>query len=307
VDEADRPHRHDLRAVGAADDEPLRGQALSATPAALFRFVQVELAWPLGPPAGRHVLRTGDTTAGSPDRRIAHVVVLACIDAPRRGVTLRSRSRTRPAESELTPAHVTSGRARIISVRDPFPDAAAARVWLDAAGETELESGLDVLGRLLHAHRIATADPSLAPVSRDRLIAARIGFGAGEQVADGRWTAVRGLTEPTGAVRGPRRRRALGGSEARLTALLAGAERPLASEELTLRARLDIDHERPREGALQLLVALDAAIAELAAEQSLPGARRTGRGITRAARIDRCRPPGSAHRDPFPRRAGRRR
>lgn len=197
-------------------------------------------------------------------------MVLACIDAPRRGVTLRSRGRTRPAESEPGPAHVTSGRATIISVRDPFPDAAAARGWLEAAGETELESGLDVLGRLLHAHRIATADPSLAPVSRDRLIAARIGFGAGEQVADGRWTAARELTEPAGAVRGPRRRRALGGSEARLAALLAGAERPLASEELALRARLDIDHERPREGALQLLVALDAAIAELAAGNPSP-------------------------------------
>jgi hypothetical protein len=194
------------------------------------------------------------------------VIVLASLAAPRRGATLRSRGWTRPAEPEPGPTSVTSGRATVISVRDPFPEEAAARAWLDAAGEAQLEGGLEVLARLLHAHRIATADPMVAPVSRDRLIAGRIGFGAGEQVADGRWTAAAELTEPDGAARGPRRRRALGGSEARLAALLAGAERPLAAEELALRARLDIECDRPREAALQLLVALDAAIAELAAD-----------------------------------------
>jgi hypothetical protein len=46
-----------------------------------------------------------------------------------------------------------------------------------------------------------------------------------------------------------------------------GARRPpLAGEELTLRARLDVDHGRPREAALQLLVALDATIAELSGD-----------------------------------------
>jgi hypothetical protein len=163
---------------------------------------------------------------------------------------------------------VASGRATVISVRDPFPDEAAARRWLDEAGEAELAQGLDVLSRLLHAHRIATADPWLAPLSRERLIAGRVGFGAGEQVADGRWTAARELTGPGP---GPRtRRRRLGGSEARLASLLAGAERPLVAEELTLRARLDLDHERPREAALQLLVALDAGIAELTADDPSP-------------------------------------
>jgi predicted kinase len=37
----------------------------------------------------------------------------------------------------------------------------------------------------------------------------------------------------------------------------------LTSEELTLRARLDLDQGRDREAALQLLVSLDAALAEL--------------------------------------------
>jgi hypothetical protein len=215
------------------------------------------------------VLRDVDAPDGAQARPITHVIVLASLDAPRRGAALRGRARSRPVEPEPGPTPVASGRATVISVRDPFGDEAAAHTWLDGAGEADLAQGLDVLSRLLHAHRIATADPWLASPPRERLIAGRVGFGAGEQVADGRWTAARELTEPAPA-RGVRRRRALGGSEARLASLLAGAERPLAAEELTLRARLDLDQDRPREAALQLLVALDAGIAELAADDPSP-------------------------------------
>jgi hypothetical protein len=49
----------------------------------------------------------------------------------------------------------------------------------------------------------------------------------------------------------------------RLAALLSGRDAVLASEELTLRARLDLDRGRQREAALQLRVALEAALAEL--------------------------------------------
>jgi hypothetical protein len=269
MDEADRPDRHHLRAVGTGHHQPLLGQALSVTPRALFRFAQVEVAWPLGPPDGRHVLRDVDAPDGTQPRPITHVIVLASLDAPRRSAAPRGRARSRPVEPEPGPTPVASGRATVISVQDPFGDEPAARAWLDGAGEADLAQGLDVLSRLLHLHRIASADPWLASPSRERLIAGRVGFGAGEQVADGRWTAARELTEPAPA-RGVRRRRALGGSEARLASLLAGAERPLAAEELTLRARLDLDQDRPREAALQLLVALDAAIAELAADEPSP-------------------------------------
>jgi len=54
--------------------------------------------------------------------------------------------------------------------------------------------------------------------------------------------------------------------QARLAAVLNGRDRALACEELTLRARLDLDHGRDREAALQVLVALDAALAELSGE-----------------------------------------
>jgi len=55
------------------------------------------------------------------------------------------------------------------------------------------------------------------------------------------------------------------GAQERLAALLGGRDAALACEELTLRARSDVDAGREREAALQVRVALEAALAELPA------------------------------------------
>jgi hypothetical protein len=157
---------------------------------------------------------------------------------------------------------VSTGRATVIDVSAPLTDAAGARDWLSNAGEDELAADLAVLNRALHAFRLVTADPYLHPVGRQQALVARIGWGAGEQVAEGLWSDARELT-----ARGGRERRSkVLQPQARLAAVMNGRERALACEELTLRARLDLDHGREREAALQLLVALDAALAELPAD-----------------------------------------
>jgi hypothetical protein len=137
-----------------------------------------------------------------------------------------------------------------------------AQAWLDRAGEDELEADLAVLNRALHAFRLATVDPYVNAVGRRQTLVARVGYGAGEEVADGLWTNARELAPESGR----RRRSAVLAPQARLAAVLNGRDRALACEELTLRARLDLDHGRDREAALQVLVALDAALAELAGE-----------------------------------------
>ncbi len=227
---------------------------MSASPA-LFRFVQVELPWALGPPDGRYLVRAASDEAAPP----THVLVFATLGAAERR-RLGGR-RQRDAAPAPDPTAVVTGRATVIDVGRPV-DAAAARAWLAGVGEDELATGLAVLNRALHAFRIVTADPYLQPVGRAQAIAARVGFGAGEEVADGLWTAATELTLPQGR---RRRSRALA-PQARLAAVLGAREAALASEELTLRARSDVDHDRPREAALQLLVALDAALAELATD-----------------------------------------
>jgi hypothetical protein len=187
------------------------------------------------------------------------VLVLATLGAPERR-RLAGRRKRRNAEPEPEPALVTTGRATVIDVGEPLAEELAARAWLRRAGEEYLEQGLGILNRILHAFRLVTADPYLGTVGRQQALVARIGYGAGEQVADGLWTDARELL--SGA--GHQRRAKVLQPQARLAAVLGGREQALACEELTLRARLDLDQGRNREAALQLLVALDSALAELA-------------------------------------------
>jgi hypothetical protein len=151
----------------------------------------------------------------------------------------------------------------VIDVGTPFSAEGDAAAWIKAAGEDDLATDLAVLNRVLHSFRLVTADPYLGPVGRHQVLVARVGYGIGEEVADGLWTEARELVASE-----PRlRRKVVLHPQARLAALLGGREEPLASEELALRARLDLDEGRYREAALQLLVALDAAIADLGGDR----------------------------------------
>jgi hypothetical protein len=186
-------------------------------------------------------------------------LVIATLGAPERRRLASGRGRRRDAEPEPAPTPVSTGRATLIGVSEPLPSVAEAEAWLAGAGEDELAADLVTLNRALHSFRLVTADPHLASVSRHQTLVARIGFGVGEEVADGRWTKALELIP---AARRLRRAKVLA-PQAHLAAILSGRTQTLVCEELTLRARLDLDDGREREAALQLLIALDAAIAEL--------------------------------------------
>ena len=150
----------------------------------------------------------------------------------------------------------------------PLGDEAAAAAWFEQLDLGAAATGaLAVLNRVLGAHRIAAADPHVHPLTTRAAVAVRGGYGDGAALAEGRWTKARELTEPGG---GGRARTALR-SEERLTALLAARERPLACEELALRARLDLDFDRPAAAALGTRLALEAALVELGANSRASG------------------------------------
>jgi hypothetical protein len=214
----------------------------------VFGFVQLEFPWALGPPDGRYVVRGH---AGE----LEHVLVIATLGAPQRR-WLRGR---RPKAASPAPAPVTTGRATLVTAR-PLDGPAAAERWLRTAGEAEADAAVAVLNRVLHLHRVATADAHVREVRREQAVVVRVGFGEGEQVADGRW---RTALELPAQRRAPRRAAALRPQE-RLAALLGGRDAALACEELALRARQDVDDGRRREAALQLDAALTTALAELA-------------------------------------------
>jgi hypothetical protein len=228
---------------------------------ALFGFAQVEVPWQLGPDDGRYVLRPD----GEPDAQVSHVIVLTTLGAPQRR-RLGAR-RPRDAGSDPGPAPVATGRATIVSSAEPLAGPTAAQSWLHGAGEDDLEAGLLALNRMLSTFRRVAADPYAVPVGRHQLIAARVGYGTGDHVAQGRWEQAVELPPPTRS----RRRAEVLAPQARLAATLGARQRILVCEELALRARSDLDQDRPREASLQLLVTLDAAVAELGREPAQLG------------------------------------
>jgi hypothetical protein len=216
--------------------------------------VQLELPWALGPADGRYVVREAAGAAPS------HVLVLATLGAPERR-RLRDR-RGRSAAPEPPPTPVTTARATVVDA-EPVSREEAER-WLAAAGTEEAEAALAVVARAVRAHRIASGDPAVREPSLAQALVVRVGYGAGEQVAHGRWSAARELPP----VRATRRRRTAGlEPQERMAALLGAHTRALACEELALRARQDLDAGQLREAALQLRAALAAALVELPADR----------------------------------------
>jgi hypothetical protein len=190
------------------------------------------------------------------------VIVLGTLGAPQRRL-LRGRRPT-AAEQEPGPEPVPTSRATLVRT-DPL-DAPDAEAWLDRlrgdadALEAEADDAVRELNAVLRAHRAAAVDPYVREVTRDQALVVRVGYGEGEQVADGRFAAA--LELPRERRRRVKRRVELEPQE-RLAAILGGHEQLLACEDLVLRARLDLDAGRPREAALQARIALEALLAEV--------------------------------------------
>ncbi len=247
-------------------------------PERLFLFVQFEFPWPLDVSDGRYLLRAGRD--GEPE----HVVVLRTLKAPadagargqRRGLgRLRGSAPSRlPAvQPEPEPVPVARVRATIV---DPISLAAErqARAWLASFDpEHDVATAAGALNRILYAQRIAGADPYAREVSATQATRIRAGWGEGEQVAEGRWLHAVELgagelhgSGGKGRLRRRRRSAALRPQE-RLARLLSAREQPLVCEELTLRARLDLEQGRVDHAALELELAYRAALVELAGER----------------------------------------
>jgi hypothetical protein len=251
----------------------------------LFLFIQMELPWELGPADGRYLLR------GPVDREPERVVVLDTIAAERAGGRSgfgRHSARRRPqAEPEPEAAPVASTRATVIDATAVAAER-QAETWLAGLdAEREARAAADTLNRVLLAHRIATADPYVREISPAHALVVRAGWGEGEDVAYGRWLHARELRW---SEQRTRRRAAVLRPQERIAALLSARGEALLCEELTLRARLDLDADRLRHAALELEHAYSAALVELPAEDRLELAGRLAElaqlnpGVAQAAR-----------------------
>jgi hypothetical protein len=191
------------------------------------------------------------------------VIVLSTLGAPQRRL-LRGRRRPTAVEEQGGAAAVPTARATLIRA-EALASSDEAERWLDRlrhdprAIDSEVDDAARELNSVLRAHRAATADPYVREVSRSVANAVRVGYGSGDLVADGRYAAAYEL--PAEARRGRPSSEAMAPLE-RLAAVLSGTEDVGVAEELVLRARLDLDADRPREAALQARIALEALLAE---------------------------------------------
>jgi hypothetical protein len=236
---------------------------MSATDAACFRFVQMDVPGRIGLDDGRYLLRAADNEEET-------VIVVQTFGTPPAGRPRRRRRRPHPADSPEPPAEVPVTRLTVIPADELSPDDASRELdgmTGDAeAAEEAVRDGLRAANRLMRAHRIATQDPYGHEVGRAAPVAVRVGFGTGGDLADGRWTRALEVPAPE---RRRRRAEALRPQE-RLAELLAGREAIDVCETLLLRARADVDQGRTREAALQLAPGVDSLLADLA-DRAGPG------------------------------------
>ena len=189
------------------------------------------------------------------------MLVLQTIAAPPRP----SRRRRRPRESEAAapPPEVPLARAMAIRAFAPFDGPEAAAAWLAAtvgseeATDAVVDFGIDLVNDALHAHAVAAADPYVGPLAVERAVGVRVGFGSGDETAEGAYREAHEIDVwATGASRRRRRQEDLRPQE-RVAAVLRERDHLAVCEPLLLRARADIDAGRRREAALQLRAATD--------------------------------------------------
>jgi len=233
-----------------------------------FGFVQLDFAGTLSLADGRYL-------AGSSEGGDETVLVLQRIGAPAAGQRRRRRGRSTPADPKPAPLSLT--RATVIRATSPFEDQAQAARWLDEACEAEdaaealATEAIAILNRALHAQAVAAADPYGRQLTSEQAERVLLGYGSGEETADGQFTDARQIDlTPRAASRRRQREEELRPQE-RVAATLRGREQLDACETLLLRARADLDAGREREATLQLQIGLEALLGELDGALDDPG------------------------------------
>jgi hypothetical protein len=227
-----------------------------------FGFAQFDFPGTLPLADGRYLARREGGVGES-------VLVVQTLAAPPRPG--RRRRKPRDAEAAPTPPEVPVARATAIRAFEPFEAPEQAAAWLAGATAAEdsidavVAAGIALVNDALHAQAVAAADPHPAALAPERAVAVRLGYGSGEQTAEGAYSEAREVdARATGGSLRRRRQEEVRPQE-RVAALLRGRERADACETLLLRARADLDAGRRREAALQLRVGVEALLVELPA------------------------------------------
>lgn len=224
----------------------------------LFGFTQFDFAGPLALADGRYLIRDGECE---------QVLVIETLGAP--PPARRRRRRPRDAEVGEAPPELPVARATVVLAFNEFEDEEVAGNWLQEASSDEtvidrlVEQGIDELNQALHTHAVASGDPYPQTVTPARAVVVRIGYGSGDALADGAFTAAHRVDPGLGPISRRLQRDEELRPQQRLAAVLGGREQLDTCETLLLRGRADLDAGRNREASLQLRVGLEALLVEL--------------------------------------------
>ncbi len=230
----------------------------SATLTKLFGFAQLDFAGTLPLPDGRYLARDAEGES------VLVVKTLGAAAAP-----VRRRRRARRVEPGEEPSPLPLTRVTAVRAFAPFDGEEDAARWLDEASEAEdttdvlVTDATGLLNRALHAQAVAAADPHGREVTPERAVAARIGYGSGEEVAESGFADAREVDIWAGGASLRRRRQEDLRPQERVAGVLGGRETLDTCETLLLRGRADLDAGRMREAALQLRVGLEALLVEM--------------------------------------------
>lgn len=133
------------------------------------------------------------------------MLIVQTFGAPHPAKRPRRRRKAKPVEAPAEPETVPVTRVTVAEAK-PFEGAEAATTWLEETVADQRRrigqavDGVELVNRALAALREAAEDPLIAEVGVANALVVRIGFGSGEELADGHWTEARQLPPP-----GPRR------------------------------------------------------------------------------------------------------
>lgn len=211
----------------------------------LVPFVQLEFAGLIGLPEGRYVAREDEAE---------RVLIVQALSVQRGGRRPRKRPR---AVDPSEPGEVPLTRVTIAGV-ERFESSKAAHRWLESAiADAEsraaaIRSATRLVNSALSAMRAGARDPLVQEVGATRALAVRVGFGQGEELADGTWTEARELPPPSHG------RLDYVDPQSRVAAVLSGREQVHPAETLLQRARLDLELGRTPEAVYGLRAAAQA-------------------------------------------------
>ncbi len=215
----------------------------------LLPFVQLELPGAIGLADGRYLAAAGR------DADEDRVLIVRTFGAPRPAGRLSRRRPRHVDEAESKSVPVTQVT---VAAGELLADDSAAEAWLESATSTPerraaaVRSATTLINQALNAQRAGSGDPLVQDVGATRALAIRIGYGTGDELAEGRFSEARELTRP--------RQGRLDGvdPQSRVAAVLGGHAEVHPAETLLLRARLDLQAGRLQEASAQLRAAVDS-------------------------------------------------